>query len=295
MHLAYLDDSDTKARESKWQVMAGVLVDGREFTMLEFAMGAVRDVLMPPDKLEKFEEFHACELYGGHGPFEGISQENRFDAIRSLISLLGNNFYKLWVVYGAVNIATLRSNVYGSADPLDMTFRMCCDKIQLWVTQEIKGFKVNDTSEPIPGEFVRSLEELILVIMDDCEDKKLKNQLQHSFRSRRGRDPKTKRRKGGLFNFHDDMFFGDSRYSAGIQLADLCAYFIAKHLEGDQETDGFYRMIEPHIAAYGIYPEVSPDPRTAPCGETSKNANESMRGIGELGQNDAPTDEFAKE
>src|SRR5215467_5208862 len=48
-------------------------------------------------------------------------------------------------------------------------------------------------------------------------------------------------------NFHDDMYFGDSRYSMGIQLADLCAYFIGRHLEGDTETKPFYDMVSPHI------------------------------------------------
>ncbi len=42
-----------------------------------------------------------------------------------------------------------------------------------------------------------------------------------------------------LWYVHDDMYFGSSKDSVGIQLADLCGYFIAKHLEGDVSIDGF--------------------------------------------------------
>lgn len=62
-------------------------------------------------------------------------------------------------------------------------------------------------------------------------------------------------RGGELFHFHDDMYFSDSRYSIGVQLADLCAYFIARHLNGDSETEGFYKMIQPHIVFSKSYPE----------------------------------------
>jgi hypothetical protein len=50
----------------------------------------------------------------------------------------------------------------------------------------------------------------------------------------------------------DDMYFGDSQYSIGIQLADLCSYFIARHLDGDAEIKGFYEMIDPHIVFRGL-------------------------------------------
>jgi hypothetical protein len=43
------------------------------------------------------------------------------------------------------------------------------------------------------------------------------------------------------------MYFGDSKYSIGIQIADLCSYFIARRLAGDSETEHFYKMIEPQI------------------------------------------------
>ena len=80
VHLAYLDDSDTKSKQRKWQVMSGVIIEDTDFTIAEFAVGFVRGVLISPDKLDQFQEFHACELYGGYGVFEGIEREKRYEA-----------------------------------------------------------------------------------------------------------------------------------------------------------------------------------------------------------------------
>ena len=33
-----------------------------------------------------------------------------------------------------------------------------------------------------------------------------------------------------------------------------CSYFIARHLDGDAATEGFYKLIEPHI----VYSQVEP-------------------------------------
>jgi len=58
-----------------------------------------------------------------------------------------------------------------------------------------------------------------------------------------------------LLNIHDGMYFGDSKESVGIQLADLCSYFIAKHLEKDAAGDGFYLKIKDYITDSKVEPE----------------------------------------
>jgi hypothetical protein len=35
--------------------------------------------------------------------------------------------------------------------------------------------------------------------------------------------------QGQAWHFRDDMYFGDSRESVGVQKADICTFFIAKH------------------------------------------------------------------
>jgi hypothetical protein len=260
VHLAYLDDSDTKAKVRKWQVMAGILVPDNMFTMLEIAVGVLRDMLVTEHKVQKFTEFHACELYGGYGPFEGIEQSKRFKSIDNLLSLLaiGDG---LPIVYGAVDIAEVRNQIYGSADPLDMSFRMCCHGIESWKVREIMkraGITQphNLTPEEIGTKTLNAgfLTELVMLIVDDCDRREIKQTLIESYRQLRPTREAKNITTSQLFHFHDDLYFGDSRYSIGIQLADLCAYFIGRHLAGDVEIDGFYQKIEPHIVAAELHP-----------------------------------------
>jgi hypothetical protein len=51
------------------------------------------------------------------------------------------------------------------------------------------------------------------------------------------------------------MYFGSSKDSVGIQLADLCAYFVAKHLENnDPEAESFYQIFSELI----VHSEIAP-------------------------------------
>lgn len=258
MYLAYVDESDTKAKPQKWQVMSAVLIEDKKFKFTEIAVYGVVEEIIPADKVHLFEEFHACELYGGFGVFEGISQTVRFDAIHRLLSLIQG--FGLPVVYGAVDLDRLQGEVCASADPLDVCFRMCLSGISKWSDDHIHA-RVDTELEPHGGFteanrdkvhsafFHSMIEELVMLIVDDC-DKKIKEMLHRTFRAIRPRC----RPDVALQNLHDDMYFGDSRYSIGIQLADLCSYFIARHLVGDEEIEGFYGMIEPNIRHFDIFP-----------------------------------------
>ena len=255
MYLSYLDDSDTKNKASKWQVMSGVIVKDSKFTILEITMGVVAEVLLPPERLESFTEFHACELYGGHGVFEGIDQSDRFRIITSLLKLISE--HELPIVYGAVDLALLSKMVYASADPLDIAFRICAEGVDDWIGnkveekfQEYRNLPSNNTEEERRDGLLS--ENMGILIADDC-DGKSKAAIQRSFRKMRKHYRRTAE-KSKLKRLHDEMYFGDSKYSLGIQLADLCSYFIARHMDGDAATEGFYKLIEPHI----VYSQIEP-------------------------------------
>jgi hypothetical protein len=249
VHLAYLDDSDTKSKVKKWQVMAAVIMPDNAFKMAELAMAHLPERMLSAEKLSEFTEFHACELYGGYGPFEGLDQAKRFDAIEFLLTLL--TAMEMTVVYGAVDLDALRSEVYGSADPVDVCFRKCLGEIKAWVNaiqyrdlrQIIGEDPKNWTTQRMTEVMVpKAVKQLIVLVVDEC-DPKIKNTLLKSFRSLR-----PSLAKNSLLEcFHDDLYFGVSRYSIGIQLADLCSFFIAKHLEGQQDAEGFYQFVERRI------------------------------------------------
>ncbi len=253
MHLAYLDDSDTKQKKKKWQVLSAVVIEDHQFPRLEVVLDFVREDLIPPEKIDEFEEFHACELYGGYGVFEGIDQDKRFDAIRLLLTNL--KLTKASVIYGAVDLVAMQSNIYGSAEPLDVAFRTCIKGVRECVRDAMESSigpavaacedadaKAKAYQAAMKAQF---LERLAILIIDDFPDRKLKELLSRSFRGMRGKN---------FSHFHDDVYFGDSRYSIGIQMADLCSYFIARHLEGDEETEPFYEMIKPYLAFSETHP-----------------------------------------
>jgi Protein of unknown function (DUF3800) len=260
VHLAYIDDSDTKSKRKVWQVMAAVIIEDKAFTLLEHALYSIREDLLPlmsEEKRCKFEEFHASELYGGYGAFDGIDQDRRLEAITKLLHTL--TMCELAVVYGAVNVELLQKQLYASADPIDISFRICLKGIKSWIDERILG-DTNDLADlSAEGALEKVthlwLRELVIVVVDEC-DSRIKNSLYKTFRTLRAATATSFGPGSELVHFHDDMYFGDSRYSIGIQLADLCAYFIARHLEGDMEIQGFYEMVSPHIVFSQVHPNV---------------------------------------
>lgn len=236
MFFAYLDESDTKKKTQKWLVLATVMIKDHAFDSLELLSSIVADDLIPEEKADKFEEFHACELYGGYGIFEGIEDQKRQDAIRNLLKVIAD--VGCIVIYGAVDLTALKRSKYGSALPMDIAFRMCLDQMQEFLAKRLH-------TSAYAAQF--DFGEKALLIADDC-DGKIKGTLQQTFRSLRIR-VKPVQFGGAYLCLYDDIYFGDSRYSIGIQIADLCAYFIARHLDGDQETEPFYEMIAPQIVS----------------------------------------------
>jgi len=53
---------------------------------------------------------------------------------------------------------------------------------------------------------------------------------------------------------HDCLYFGSSKDSIGIQIADLCAYIIRRRLEGDPIFAGFYDTIKECVSSFQVGP-----------------------------------------
>lgn len=245
MYLAYLDDSGTHDKSRKYQVLTAVLVHDQTYPSIELNVGQCVEDAVPPDKIEQFEEFHAWELYGGRGIFEGVPQDKRFHAIKRLLTIVSD--YKLPVIYGAVDIMRLQQRVYASANPIDIAFRICATGLNRYVASRMSA-----EQQAISGSNV----EFGLLLADDTTDKKIKFDLRNSFRQLRKQIRPPHWHPGELWFVHDDMYFGNSKDSIGIQLADLCSYFIGKHLEKDEAAEWAYQLISDQI----VNSEVEPAP-----------------------------------
>lgn len=94
--------------------------------------------------------------------------------------------------------------------------------------------------------------EFALLIVDDG-NRDNKNRLKRTYRELR-KQVRPPHWHPGIWYIHDDMYFGASKDSVGIQLADLCSYFIGKHLEKDEAAEGFYQIFSDQI----LYSDVEP-------------------------------------
>jgi hypothetical protein len=127
MHIAYFDDSRDE-RGSALAIIGTVVIPDEKFHFLETAVGLTVEQFIPEEKWEEFEEFHAADLYGGHGVFENIDEGLRKQAIRDLLNLVGA--MHLPFIYSAVNRRELELSAFGSSDPVDLAFRMCAKAIE---------------------------------------------------------------------------------------------------------------------------------------------------------------------
>jgi hypothetical protein len=178
VYLAYLDDSDTKDKAAKWQVMVADMIPDYLFGVSELMLSFVIQNVIPEEKMDDFEEFHASELFGGYGVFQGIDQQKRHLAIESLLDVIITA--NMHIAYGAVDLDFLRNQDYRSANPQDIAFRSCVKGIQNWLSDlSMQNLKNADIASG--GVW----ESPIALLIADAGDKKDNAELQKSFRELR--------------------------------------------------------------------------------------------------------------
>lgn len=84
MFLGYLDDSGRfEKKQSTYRVLTTVLLHDKIFSTVENIVGHCVQDLLPEEKWDAFEEFHAWQLYRGCEIFNDIDIEPRFKTITS--------------------------------------------------------------------------------------------------------------------------------------------------------------------------------------------------------------------
>jgi len=234
VRLVYMDESVADFRHS---LIGAVLVNDLEFGHTEGYMGFIIEQYVPEEIWEEFE-FHASDVYHGNKPFENLGREKAIEILRQCCSMVRQ--MKTPIVYGAVDAHKLRGSLFATSTPLDVAFRLCIPEIERW-------FVENDP------------EQMGIIIADDPSNNHYKTQMQSAFRSFRkkirvttekdseGKLLKAREEKGTLDHIHDDMYFGNSNFSKGLQVADVCSWVIQRHLEGKKDTEFLYKEIEGQI------------------------------------------------
>lgn len=241
-------------------MFGSIVIPHGEFGWAERMHSIAVEQLFPVDEIEaRFQEFHAFELFKGEGAFKGISEEKRFTAITLLLMAVRD--HNLPFIYAAINEKKLADSpisqsLFETAQPLVAAFKLCLLGVEKWAwgrhARDEMGYKVDYADQ-------------YLLIADDTNDQELKKRLRHSYRLLRAARPYVLKSPNRLWHAHDAMYFGDSRDSVGIQLADLCTYFMQRRLlkrdpNVKDKSDEFYEMFsaqaicakpEPEWSQYG--------------------------------------------
>jgi hypothetical protein len=228
----YLDDSKQEKNKKRFQLIGSVVVNDAIFDDLEQHLAYYLYELVEPDVGRKFEELHSSDLLAGNEPFEKVKRERAIEIFSTAIAAVDK--FNIPVIYGAVDLAKLYATKYATANPVDIAFRVCMELIEEW-------FK-----ETVP-------DGLGLLICDDS-DKSVKSAMQNAFHLFRNRAMSSPVVRGILEHLHDDMYFGDSKFSKGIQLADVCTLLIGRHLAGYSDTEDLYQQLSKNIVKHSFEP-----------------------------------------
>ncbi len=241
VHIIYIDDSRQDVKSMKrFQVIAGVIVDDHFFDVIESHLGYVLYEQVLPLVTGDFEELHATDLLAGNKPFENIKRAQAMAILSDAVEMVES--LSLPLVYGAVDLEKLWGTNFATANEVDIAFRICVKLIEEW-------FKSTQKPEAFSPDA-----HLGLLISDDSQ-KAVKNSMQNAFRLLRKRVVSSPPVRGTLEHLHDDMYFGDSKFSKGIQLADICALLIGRHLAGYADTEELYQRLSKSIFKGVVEPQ----------------------------------------
>lgn len=236
-YIVYMDDSSLgasqKERRSPLRMMTAVVIRGSLFGKVEELSGTFVENLVPRKRRKGFE-FHAKDLFHCSGPFKGTPKEECHALLENGLRIV--EVAELSVLYGAVDRRRLHGTVYAGAHPLDVAFSVCADSLESWF----------DADAP---------NDLGLIIADDTQNKEDKQALRDAFRRKRPKVRSSSAHRGELRHFADDMYFGDSGDSIGIQLADMCGFMILRNLQEKHDSEKFYEIIRPQLKGGKVVPE----------------------------------------
>jgi hypothetical protein len=241
MYIGFIDDSGSTGSnltdpDSKYQVIGGPIIEDRRYLGIEAVLlSGAQDVFgeQEEEDWEKFE-FKACDLFHCHPPFDKLGPEKCLKLMQESLEWMRG--LKIPIIYGAVDKVRLNNQVYKSAKPADMAFRLYLDSIGRWFEQKFVE------QEPAKG----------ILICDDSRKSGIRHTIELVFRELR-KKPQNRMSFGLTQYLFDDMYFGDSKNSTGIQMADLCVFAIARNL-AHKPDKGLFDIIKDNIFETSMFP-----------------------------------------
>lgn len=248
MYLSYVDDSGSTGNnldddQSQFQVIGGPIIDEQVYPPIESVLAGNIEGLVPQEQWQTFE-FHAYHLFHAHKPFDVLGQEKCWKLLAGALDCVRE--LKLPVLYGAVDKANLKSKIFRTAKPVDMAFQLYLQALEEWFEAIYDPAKqVNHASWPHS-----------IIIADDSR-KDVRSDMERAFRDTIKKSKAGQWPRGLGLNVFDDLYFGNSKNSTGLQLADMCVYVIARNLANKPDAKGFYDIISSQVFNPKMFPEES--------------------------------------
>ena len=249
VHLVYLDEAGVDGR-SAFRTFGALIIPTGKFGRASMLHETAVQQIIPAESKEQFKEFHGCDLYKGNPPFDKIDEAKRFDAIRVLLGSL--RMEGLTFIYSSVDDQEFQKSPPGTIPmaPLHFAFQICLCEIENWA-------QLRHTPERDPNRgAVINWDHSFLCIADECKNNPQKDALKALYRKLRKKRPfHDFQNVNRLWHGHDGMFFADSVDSVGIQIADLCTYFVQRRLEGREERQNFIDLFSDRVICAKPEPE----------------------------------------
>lgn len=254
MHIGFIDDSGSTGRildnKRPFQLVGGPLIKDEYYTTLELALAVTIQDAVPEEQWDSFE-FHAEEMFKAErSPYRDLGQTQCHQLIMDALMWMGN--LELPLLFGAVDRRKLVTTAFLGTDPIGIAFRYYLTSLQEWFEEQSKSSEGTLTSGILIADASKGEK-------GDDLNKNFRKVLFDTFRRVRAKPHPDTGPTGIASYLVDDIYFGDSKYSAGLQLADLSLYFIGRHLAGDKATDKFYNAIKGLIYRPRGLPDLSID------------------------------------
>lgn len=247
MRIAYLDESG-RSRHEPIMVAAGVIVHGdRDYRRIEGALiHLAADVIPEPDRAGFV--FHASDIFSGTGYFKDREiwpREARYPILLRLAGIVAA--FKLPVVFGHLVKAPYRAEIAASPILAPRAPRVLEEDTDIGEHMSVFA-QVEIATEYQMRSYPR--DEICMVVAEDTDRVKRGLKEAHSLLRDPGRIAGTEFAAISALPLErvvDTPHFATKAESPLLQLADVCAFLIARRLRRREDSQPFFEVIAPQI------------------------------------------------
>lgn len=176
-------------------------------------------------------EFHAAPMWNMKGLWAGLAETDR-DRIFGICVGALHYIANPCIVYGHVDISNYPKNNQGRHDGIVAAFGNC-----------FLGVSSVLSEAEFPGGDPEGI-----ILADEPDDWTLRDRIRQSFHALRPKVMASPMLWTPLHYVADDVYFGDSRNSVGLQMADIYSWLIMRQLSGSAQGDSvFFEQLKPFI------------------------------------------------